>query len=353
MFSIFVGTYDKAIFGWEAKCITEGDGEKHLKLELSLAYPTHLGCIKAIDASGKWLASGSTDESVKVYDIVNKKEIGTLMKHEDKISCLQFYQLGHLLTGSADGTVCIWRAKDWECIRVLKGHSDGINSLSIHPSGKLALTCARDRTIRMWNLINGRSAYDEKLSYEAEIVSWSPSGNCYAIGSHSSIRVFSIAGETLHKYEQPNYEHILTMVFVKEDVIASGGEDRKITLWNTKTGEILHTIEGFGNRIKGLCLAPKTDFPIIDYPKLLVSISSDHTIKVWDLDHSATQPCATVYVEGRLVCVSVSTVIDEIQIGTEDEEVVKAEKQVINIDGKKGNGETKKQRNSDWNWEYD
>jgi len=34
--------------------------------------------------------------------------------------------------------------------------------------------------------------------------------------------------------------------------------------------------------------------------------------------------------------VSVSTVIDEIQIGTEDEEVVKAEKQVINIDGKKG-----------------
>lgn len=41
----------------------------------------------------------------------------------------------------------------------------GINSVSIHPSGKLALSCSRDRTMRLWNLVNGRAAFDQKLSY--------------------------------------------------------------------------------------------------------------------------------------------------------------------------------------------
>jgi WD40 repeat protein len=32
-------------------------------------------------------------------------------------------------------------------------------SLSVHPSGKLALTVGQDKTLRTWNLITGKSAY--------------------------------------------------------------------------------------------------------------------------------------------------------------------------------------------------
>ena len=34
-----------------------------------------------------------------------------------------------------------------------------MNSVSVHPSGKLALTVGADRSLHTWNLVTGRSAY--------------------------------------------------------------------------------------------------------------------------------------------------------------------------------------------------
>jgi len=297
-----VGTYEHAVIAWRADL----NEENQLELKMIFAQPSHLGYVTCLASNSKWLVSGSTDEAIKVYDHVNLKEVGTLMKHTDKITCLQLFSNTHLLSGAADGQMCIWRTKDWECIRACKAHKDIINSISVHPSGKLALTCSKDRTLRIWNLSNVRSAYDEKLNFEPEILMWSPSGSNYAITAFSSIRVYTSAGKLLHKYDQPRYEHILTLVFLKEDVIASGGEDRKITIWNTQNGNILHTIGGFTNRIKALGLASKNTSEEQEYDKYLISMSSDGFIRVWDLDTSTEEPSTQVSVPSRLTALTVT-----------------------------------------------
>jgi len=38
------------------------------------------------------------------------------------ITSLQFQDRTHLLSASDDGTICIWRTSDWECLKILKGH---------------------------------------------------------------------------------------------------------------------------------------------------------------------------------------------------------------------------------------
>ena len=48
-------------------------------------FPAHVSCVKAVSGSpmgGKWLATGSVDEIVKVWDLRRRKEIGGLMQHE-------------------------------------------------------------------------------------------------------------------------------------------------------------------------------------------------------------------------------------------------------------------------------
>jgi len=302
MFTVVVGTYEHSVIAYHANW----NEENELELKMIFAHPSHLGYVTSLASNANYLASGSTDESVKVYDLKNKKEIGTLLKHSDKITALEFFQNSHLISASADGQICIWRSKDWECIRSIKAHKECINSISIHPSGKIALTCSRDRTLRIWNLSNGRCAFNEKLNYEPEIIQWSPSGNSYAISSYYSIRVFKSDGKSLYKYDQSRYEHILCMIFLKENIIASGGEDRKITVWNTETGEILHTIAGFTNRIKSLGLASKGNNSEGNYDKYLVSISSDQYIRVWDLDVSTEEPLVQVYLDARLTSLTVS-----------------------------------------------
>jgi hypothetical protein len=43
----------------------DDDGKMKVALKPVFIYPSHGGCIKALDLSGKFLASGSTDEVIK------------------------------------------------------------------------------------------------------------------------------------------------------------------------------------------------------------------------------------------------------------------------------------------------
>ena len=38
------------------------------------------------------------------------------------ITCLEFYGHTHLLSGSEDGSICIWGISSWDCLKVLRGH---------------------------------------------------------------------------------------------------------------------------------------------------------------------------------------------------------------------------------------
>ena len=39
------------------------------------------------------------------------------------VTCLRFYGATHLFSGSEDHTICVWKAREWECLAVLEGHT--------------------------------------------------------------------------------------------------------------------------------------------------------------------------------------------------------------------------------------
>ena len=47
---------------------------------------SHIGYIKAIAASPSFLASGSTDETIHLYNLRTNTELGTLLQHDGKIN---------------------------------------------------------------------------------------------------------------------------------------------------------------------------------------------------------------------------------------------------------------------------
>lgn len=83
-FVVVAGSYEKLLYGLEGHVTFEKDRLK-FDLEPIFIFPAHVSCIKAVAASpdgGKWLATGSADEIVKVWDLRRRKEIGGLMQHE-------------------------------------------------------------------------------------------------------------------------------------------------------------------------------------------------------------------------------------------------------------------------------
>ena len=49
-------------------------------------------------------------------------EVGSLMEQHGAITSLEFFGQSHVLSGSADHSICIWRTSDWNCVHILGGH---------------------------------------------------------------------------------------------------------------------------------------------------------------------------------------------------------------------------------------
>lgn len=56
-----------------------------------------------------------------------------------------------------------------------------VNSIALHPSGRLALSVSQDSSLRLWNLVKGKSAHESTLKQPAEQVAFSPDGGSYAL----------------------------------------------------------------------------------------------------------------------------------------------------------------------------
>jgi WD40 repeat protein len=144
--SIVAGTYDHRLFGFETTTAKRG-GSKSLDVtadtsfqeesasdaaasagaisfRTGYSYAAHGACVKCVATSRKWIVSGSTDESIRLFHAKEKKEFGGLFQHTGAVTCVDFGGGAQtlLISGSEDGTLCVWRTKDWECLKILKGH---------------------------------------------------------------------------------------------------------------------------------------------------------------------------------------------------------------------------------------
>jgi protein MAK11 len=86
-FLVIAGSYEKNMYGLEidVKDYQSSNPDTTPPIVKPIfIFPAHLSCIKTVAASpggGKFLASGSDDEFVKVWDLRRRKEIGSLSQH--------------------------------------------------------------------------------------------------------------------------------------------------------------------------------------------------------------------------------------------------------------------------------
>lgn len=87
-----------------------------------------------------------------------------LTHHNGTVNQIEFSpDGGYLFSVSDDGTMVATKTGSWLMDRTWKTPHSGkaITHVSIHPSGKLALTIGKDSTLRTWNLFKGRQVRTE------------------------------------------------------------------------------------------------------------------------------------------------------------------------------------------------
>jgi WD40 repeat protein len=101
--------------------------------------------------SSGYIASASTDKTIKIWDINKYICIKTLADHTKSVTCLALLSEGEFASGSADCTIKIWDCKNnYQCVRTISAHASYVSSLLFLRNWKL-VSGSHDKTIKIWN----------------------------------------------------------------------------------------------------------------------------------------------------------------------------------------------------------
>ncbi|KAI3455977.1 hypothetical protein Pfo_012640 [Paulownia fortunei] len=303
--SLVAGSYERFIWGYKLK------SRKHphsLALTPLFSFPSHLSTIKTVAVAGSAAVSGGNDDTIKIYDLSSSAEIGSL-HHSSSITSLSFFSPPslssfprNLLAADAEGSLSIYDADPFVHLKTLKIHKKAVNSLSVHPSGKLALTVGHDDCLAMVNLVRGRRSFYCKLSKEANFF--------MAVDEKISVHESEDARLII---ELDNKKRVLCAVPGMNGILFTGGEDRNVTAWDTASGKVAYSIEdAHAARVKGIVVLSKSsDDSGEEDPYIVASASSDGVIRVWDVrmaNKGKPNPLAETNTKSRLTCLAGSSI---------------------------------------------
>jgi WD40 repeat protein len=239
----------------------------------------HSGAVFSVAFSpdGRLLASGSYDTTIKLWEVATGNLVRTLSGHTHWVNSVAFSPDGRLLaSGSYDTTIKLWEVATGNLVRTLRGHGESVYYVAFSPDGRLLASGSWDDTIKLWEVATGREV---RTLFGGGVtpVAFSPDGRLLASGSWQEIKLWEVATGNLVRTLTGHTGPVYSVAFSPDGrlLASAGSTDKTIKLWEVATGREVRTLRGHGDSVYSVAFSPDG--------RLLASASRDTTIKLWDL----------------------------------------------------------------------
>ena len=154
------GSLDHTIRIWDLN----GDGEK-LKIAVGEDENKDKGSVYALSARNSIMASGGPESIVRLWDPKTGKRITKFVGHTDNVRDILINEAGDkIMTASSDQTIKVWSMAAGRCMHTLTMHNDSVWSLySDHPQLSIFYSADRSGVIAKTD-VRGCADMDEGLS---------------------------------------------------------------------------------------------------------------------------------------------------------------------------------------------
>lgn len=219
-------------------------------------------------AVGGW--AGDVHIWVRNKGHVSAVQLHTLKGHTNCIDVFIVLPNGQLVSGSSDDTMRVWDVGRGTCTHTLEGHTGAVRVLTLLPDAKMA-SGSVDRTVRVWDTahwtcLQTLDSRNSVCSVVAMSAGWIASGS-----SDGTVRVWDLSAGVCVRVCVGHVDSVWSLAVLPDGALVSGSGDRSVRVWK-RDGGCMHTLKHKAS-VYQLVVLPDGRF---------ASYSADKTVRIWD-----------------------------------------------------------------------
>jgi len=230
------------------------------------------------------IATGTIDNSIRIWDIENCKLLNTLSGHPGSVLCLTLFSPNILLSGSTKETIKVWDLSKLVCIKTLtSGEVFYINSI-IKISDSYIASGSNDKDVKIWNMNDENGKVIKTLSghkfaiFSLLKLEYTPE---YFISTSADYTMILWDTKNLVSKDSVTFRHddrVNCLVELSLNTFISGSDDKSIKVWNLQTKKCISLLIGHNSHVT--CLVKLSD-------NIIASGSRDTKIIIWNVNAGA------------------------------------------------------------------
>lgn len=268
-----------SVYLWDA---TQGDIVLLMKMEQEEDYICSVSWTK----EGNYLAIGTSDCKVQLWDVENQKRLRSMTSHTSRVGSLSWND--HILSsGSRSGMIHHHdvRVADHH-ILTLMGHSQEVCGLQWSPDGRYLASGGNDNLVYVWPGVNegGRNSNNSVHCFSehqgaVKALAWCPwQANILATGGGTSdrhIRIWNVnSGSCVSSLD--TLSQVSSLAFApnyKELVSGHGYAQDNVVIWKFPSLTKVAELNGHEGRVLNLKLSPDGS--------TVATVAGDETVRLW------------------------------------------------------------------------